>query len=210
MIFSGLEFTGQPPFKNIYIHATILTKDGKRMSKSLGTGINPLELIEKYGADALRFGLASQATGLQDLRFGEDLLIMGKKFANKVWNIARYVIMKLPEDYAWEIKTGSVKLAPIAAKLDELAASMTKNIEQYEFAEAADSLYHFIWHEFADKYIEESKDRDDQETKDTLAYLLINSLKLLHPFMPFLTEEIWSNLPLPSKKLLLVEIWPAL
>ena len=135
---------------------------------------------------------------------------MGKKFANKVWNIARYVIMKLPEDYAWEIKTGSVKLAPIAAKLDELAASMTKNIEQYEFAEAADSLYHFIWHEFADKNIEESKDRDDQETKDTLAYLLINSLKLLHPFMPFLTEEIWSNLPLPSKKLLLVEIWPAL
>lgn len=208
MVFSGMEFTGQSPFKDIYIHATVLTKDGKRMSKSLGTGINPLGLIEKYGADALRFGLASQATGLQDLRFGEDLLVMGRKFANKIWNIARYVMIKLPEYYEWKVKTTSNSLAPIASAIDELAAQVTKNIEEYDFAEAANSLYKFIWHEFADKFIEESKDETNQETYDTLCYLLINSLKLLHPFMPFLTEEIWSKLPLPDKTLLLVEDWP--
>ena len=208
MIFSGMEFTGRPPFKDVYIHATVLTKDGKRMSKSLGTGINPLELIEKYGTDALRFGLASQTTGLQDLRFGEDLLVMGKKFANKLWNIARYVIMKMPEDYKWKIKESSSDLAPIAAELDKLAANITKNIEQYEFAEAANSLYHFVWHEIADKYIEDSKNSTDQKTHDTLAYLLINCLKLLHPFMPFVTEEIWSKLPLLNKQLLLIEYWP--
>ncbi len=209
MVFSGMEFTGQPPFKDIYIHATVLTKEGKRMSKSLGTGINPLGLIEKYGTDALRFGLASQTTGLQDLRFGEDLLVMGKKFANKIWNVARYVIMKLPEDYNWEIKKKPTGLAPITATLNNLAIQVTKNIEEYAFSEATDSLYRFIWHEFADRYLEESKDKTDQETYDTLAYLLINCLKLLHPFMPFLTEEIWSKLPIPGKKLLLVENWPS-
>lgn len=209
MIFSGMEFTGQPSFKDVYIHATVLTKDGKRMSKSLGTGINPLNLMEKYGTDALRFGLASQATGLQDLHFGEDLLVMGKKFANKIWNITRYVIMKMPEDYKWEIIPSSEGLFPIAPQLDELAASVTKNIEQYEFAEAANSLYKFIWHEFADKYIEDSKNSADQKTHDTLAYLLINCLKLLHPFMPFVTEEIWSQLSIENKKLLMVENWPS-
>ncbi len=206
MIFSGLEFTGKAPFKDIYIHATVLTKDGRRMSKSLGTGINPLELIEKYGTDALRFGLASQATGLQDLRFGEDLLVMGRKFANKIWNIARYTTMKLGNDYKWDNKSPNNE---IAVRIEELAKKTTKNIEQYNFAEAANELYKFIWHEFADKYIEETKDKDDQETKDTLAYLLMTSLKLLHPFMPFVTEEIYSRLPwLGNKKLLMVEEWP--
>ncbi len=205
MIFSGLEFTGKVPFKDIYIHATVLTKDGKRMSKSLGTGINPLELIEKYGTDALRFGLASQATGLQDLRFGEDLLVMGKKFANKLWNIARFVKLKVGEEGEWSVKNQKNELS---AKIDKIAKMTTKDIENFNFAEAAKRLYDFIWHEFADKYIEESKDKNDQETKDTLAYLLINSLKLLHPFMPFVTEEIYSHLPLKNKNLLLIESWP--
>lgn len=207
MVFSGLEFTGQAPFKNIYIHATVLTKDGRRMSKSMGTGINPLDLIDKYGADALRFGLASQATGLQDLRFGEDLLVMGKKFANKVWNIARYIIQKNGVDYAW-----STALAPAVniwtTKMDAKTQEITDQLERYRFAEAANNLYHFIWHEMADKYLEETKTKNDPEVKDTLAYLLINSLKLLHPFMPFVTEEIYSLLPLPHKQLLLVEEWP--
>ncbi|MBI2062705.1 MAG: valine--tRNA ligase [Candidatus Yanofskybacteria bacterium] len=209
MIFSGLEFTGKAPFKDVYIHATILTKDGKRMSKSLGTGINPLELIEKYGTDALRFGLASQATRLQDLKFGENLMVMGKKFANKVWNIARYTTMKLGSDYEWKILKSPQDIKnEITVKMDAVAIYVTQQIEKYDFAEAADSLYKFIWHEFADKYIEESKDHEDQETKNTLAYILINSLKLLHPFMPFVTEEIWSKLPVSNKKLLLVEDWP--
>ena len=209
MIFSGMEFTGKPPFKDIYIHATVLTKDGKRMSKSLGTGINPLDLIEKYGTDALRFGLASQATGLQDLRFGEDLLVMGKKFANKIWNIARYALIKLPEETNWEAQDSTKGLDDIAQQLNSLAISVTENINRYEFAEAANTLYHFIWHEFADKYIEYSKDKEDEKTRKTLAYLIINSLKLLHPFMPFVTEEIWSHLPTKERKLLMVESWPS-
>ena len=219
MIFSGLELTGQAPFKDMYIHATVLTKEGQRMSKSLGTGINPLELIEKYGTDALRFGLASQATGLQDLRFGEDLLVMGKKFANKIWNIARFVQLKVGEDYQWptrfdlfaELEQKSLlqrSNLDILEKINALAKYITEQIENYNFAEAANSLYKFIWHELADKYIEETKEKDDQETKNTLTYLLLISLKLLHPFMPFVTEEIYSKLPIKDKKLLLVENWP--
>jgi valyl-tRNA synthetase len=208
MIFSGMELTNQAPFKEVFIHATVLTKDGQRMSKSLGTGINPLALIEKYGTDALRFGLASQATGLQDLRFGEDLMVMGKKFANKIWNVARYVLIKNGEDYRWrDIGPKEIK-NPWIAQMNEKIKEVTAKIETYAFADAANTLYHFIWHEIADKYLEETKEKNDQETKDTLAYLLINSLKLLHPFMPFLTEEIYSFLPLPDKKLLLVEEWP--
>ncbi len=206
MIFSALEFTGKVPFKNLYIHATVLTKDGRRMSKSLGTGINPLELMEKYGTDALRFGLASQATGLQDLRFGEDLMVMGKKFANKIWNISRYVMIKVGNDYNWEIKNPGNEMSQ---KMDGVVVSITNSIESYDFAEAANALYQFIWHDFADKYIEESKNNDDQETKDTLVYILVTCIKLLHPFMPFVTEEIYSNLPIPDKKLLLVENWPS-
>ena len=213
MIFSGLELTSQVPFKEMYIHATVLTKDGKRMSKSLGTGVNPLELIEKYGTDALRFGLASQSTGLQDLRFGEDLLVMGKKFANKLWNIARYIQMKLGESCQWperfDLESLKRSNLDILEKMEQLAKEVTKQIENYSFAEAANSLYHFIWHEFADKYIEETKEKDDQETRDTLAYLLLTSLKLLHPFMPFITEEIYSRLSIQNKKLLLIEDWPS-
>ncbi|MDO8495612.1 MAG: valine--tRNA ligase [bacterium] len=208
MIFSGMEFMGKAPFKDMLIHATVLTKDGKRMSKSLGTGVNPLELIGKYGTDALRFGLASQATGLQDLRFGEDLMVMGKKFANKVWNIARYVMMKNGKDYQWRNIDPEELKNPWAIQMNEKIKEITDKIENYAFADAADTLYHFMWHEIADKYIEETKDKNDQETKDTLAYLLINSIKLLHPFMPFVTEEIYSFLPLPEKQLLLVEEWP--
>src|SRR3989338_8398579 len=185
MIFSGKFFTGSVPFKNIYIHATVLTKDGKRMSKSLGTGIDPLAIIEKYGADALRFGLAYQTTELQDMRFGEDTIIMGKKFANKFWNVTRYVLMKLGSDY--EIKGNKPSDSEIIPKMNSMIKSVTKNIE---------------------KYIEETKDKDDQETKDTLSCLLLNCLKLLHPFIPFITEEIYSILPIENKTLIVVETWP--
>jgi valyl-tRNA synthetase len=175
------------------------------MSKSLGTGINPLELIEKYGTDALRFGLAYQTTGLQDMRFNEDVILMGQKFANKIWNIARFIIGKMKKDYEWEMARPKNEWTE---KMDETAKYVTDQVEKYNFAEAANHLYHFVWHEFADKYIEESKDKEDLDTKNTLAYLLLNSLKLLHPFMPFVTEEIYSNLPLKNKKMLLVEEWP--
>ena len=206
MIFSGMEFTNRSPFKDLYIHATVLTKDGKRMSKSLGTGINPLELVDKYGTDALRFGLASQATGLQDVRFGEDLLVMGKKFANKLWNIARFVNLKTGEEYQPDIE---IPKNDMTKKIDELSVIVTKQIEQYRFAEAANALYEFVWHEFADKYIESTKDKEDEETKTTLFYLLTTTLKLLHPFMPFITEEIYGRLKQGDKKdLLMIAAWP--
>lgn len=207
MVFSGLELTGQAPFKDVYIHATVLTKAGKRMSKSLGTGVDPIKLIEKYGTDALRFGLASQTTGLQDLRFGEDLMVMGKKFANKLWNISRYVLTKLGPDYNWRLEKPE---GEITEKINQLAEQTAVKIEGYEFASAANAVYHFIWHEVADQYLEESKNKGDQDTKNILVYLLLTSLKLLHPFMPFVTEEIYTNLlpDWPGKKLLIVENWP--
>ncbi len=206
MIFSGKFFTGKAPFKDVYIHSTVLTKDGRRMSKSLGTGINPVELIEKYGTDALRFGLAYQNTGIQDIRFNEDVILMGKKFANKFWNITRYILMKLGDSY--EITGTRPSGSEIVSKMDSIIESVTKNIEVYKFGEAAHDLYDFIWHDLADKYIEETKDSNDPEVKDVLAYLLLNCLKLLHPFMPFITEEIYSILPIRNKTLLLVEKWP--
>ena len=207
MIFSGKYFTGKVPFSSLYIHPTVLTKDGKRMSKSLGTGIDPVGLIEKYGTDALRFGLAYQNTGIQDMRFNEDVVLMGKKFTNKLWNIARYVLMKLGDGYEIGEKTPSGQ--EIISRIDSLSRAVTENIEKYKFGEAAHDIYDFVWHEFADKYIEETKDKDDQETKDTLAYLLLSSLKILHPFMPFITEEIYSKLPIKDKKLLIIEDWLA-
>jgi valyl-tRNA synthetase len=213
MVFSGKEFTGKAPFKEIFIHPTILTKDGKRMSKSLGTGINPLELIEKYGADALRFGLTYQTTGVQDMRFNEDVILMGKKFANKVWNIARYIAMKAGPDADFASPGPVDETAPIIKKVGTVIAAITENVEKYNFGEAAHLLYDFIWHDFADKYVEETKKSDDRKTKDSLAYLLMTSLKLLHPFMPFITEEIYSRLPMSrpadGKKMLLVEEWPS-
>ena len=204
MLFSGKFFMGEVPFKDIYIHPTVLTKDGKRMSKSLGTGIDSVSLIEKYGTDALRFGLAYQNTGVQDMKFSEDTIMMGKKFANKLWNITRYILMKTGDDF--QVRETEHE---IVKKLHLAAASISKNINTYKFGEAAHELYDFIWHDLADKYIEESKNKDDLETKQTLAYVLINSLKLLHPFMPFITEEIYSKLPVKDAELLMVADWPS-
>ena len=210
MIFSAKFFTGKSPFKRVYIHPTVLTKDGKRMSKSLGTGIDPVGLIEKYGTDALRFGLAYQNTGIQDMKFSEDNILMGKKFANKVWNIARYIIMKIGNSNEFDYKKPTEPQEPIISKLKEIIPNIEQGINEYRFGQAAHLIYDFIWHDLADKYIEETKDKDDQETKDILAYLLLTSLKLLHPFMPFVTEEIWSKLPArKDKQLLLVENWPS-
>jgi len=208
MIFSGKFFTGESPFKKIYIHPTVLTKEGKRMSKSLGTGIDPAGLIEKYGTDALRFGLAYQNTGVQDLKFGEDHILMGKKFANKIWNINKYILQKLGNEYKLDYKKKIKNKWTL--KINSLAKSTAKDIENYKFGQATHNLYEFIWHEFADKYIEESKNKDDKKTKETLAYLLLNLLKLMHPFMPFITEEIYRQLPIKDKKkCLMIEEWPS-
>ena len=215
MIFSGMEFMKEMPFSRIYIHATVLTKDGRRMSKSLGTGINPMNLIEKYGADATRFGISYQITELQDMRFSEDNIIMGKKFCNKIWNASRFVLQQ----------TSGIKLDLKKLKIEDIrepenkkilkALSKTtkqvdKNLEDFQFGRACHDIYNFFWHDFCDEYIEKSKDKKgEEETQKILLYTLLNSLKLLHPFVPFITEEIYQNLPLKDKKeCLMVEEWP--
>lgn len=199
MIFSGLEFMKETPFPEVLIHATILTKEGQRMSKSKGTGIDPLGLIEKYGADATRFGIIWQAMGTQDIRWDETAVMAGKKFANKLWNISRFCMGKIGNS---KLQITNSKKIPklenqedkeILEKLKDLKKETEKDIENYEFGPALHKIYDFVWHEFADKYIELSKNREDENVKVVLGELLISSLKLLHPFMPFITEEIYQR-----------------
>lgn len=221
MIFSGKEFMQKKPFKDVYIHATVLTKEGKRMSKSLGTGIDPVNLIEKYGADATRFGISWQIMGGQDIRFVEDNIIMGRKFCNKLWNASRFVLLQFPS-FCGQKRRGrrDASLRPPNSKLtvadkkilkvlDKTIKSVDKDLESFRFGRAAHTLYDFFWHDFCDIYIEESKKQKDLKTKKILLYVLLNSLKLLHPLIPFITEEIYQKLPIKNKKqCLMIEEWP--
>ncbi len=220
MVFSGLEFTGHAPFSTVYVHPTVLTKEGKRMSKSLGTGINPIELIEKYGADASRFGLCWQLTGGQDIHFVEDNIVMGKKFCNKIWNAARFTML-LTETGRNELTGQELKAAVKSRKLtaadkkilkalEKTTKAVSQNIDNFQFGQAARLAYDFFWHDFCDFYIEESKlQKDKEDSQKILLYVLLNSLKLLHPFLPFITEEIYQKLPLKNKKqCLMIENWP--
>ncbi|MCR4284199.1 MAG: valine--tRNA ligase [Parcubacteria group bacterium] len=222
MIFSGLEFMDEtPPFTNIIIHPTVLAKDGRRMSKSLGTGVDPIDLINKYGADATRFGLIYQMMGNQDMKFDESHLLAGKKFANKLWNISRFVIQKVGDDFHYELPRENDPKSKnydaldgadgdsLLKNLSETIELINKDIEEYNFGQALHALYNFIWHDFADKYIEISKSKDTKDVKIILSYTLVNILKLLHPFMPFITEEIWQNSPAKDTKPLIIQKWPA-
>src|SRR3989338_576228 len=206
MIFSGLEFMNEKPFSNIIIHPTVLAKDGRRMSKSLGTGIDPLVLIDKYGADAVRFGLIYQMMGNQDIKFDESHLLAGKKFANKIWNIARFVVSNPTND--GQNSNLSKEDKEIYEKLEQVIESVAENMNSYNFGQALNIIYDFVWHEYADKYIEYSKMRDSEERGNALSSILASALKLLHPFMPFITEEIWSMMPGKNKKMLIIEKWP--
>ena len=220
MVFSGFEFMDEKPFTDVIIHPTVLTKDGQRMSKSLGTGVDPIAMVDKYGADAARFGLIFQMMGGQDMRFDESALAAGKKFANKLWNIARFVLQtsnlnlknqksKLQLKIQKLSKT-SKEDKEILEKLEQTVKSVTKNIDDYKFGQALHAIYDFIWHDFADVYIEYSKTKDTDEIKEILSYVLTNTVKILHPFMPFITEEIWSMLPQSDdkeKNLLIIEKW---
>jgi valyl-tRNA synthetase len=221
MIFSGMEFMKKPPFKKVLINPTVLTKEGKRMSKSLGTGVDPLKLIEKYGADSTRFGIAYQTMGAQDIRFGEDSIKMGQKFCNKIWNASRFVLFKIGNSKIQipkRIKISNPKLTvadkQILKALTKVIKSVESDLENFRFGQAAHKLYDFFWHSFCDKYIEISKEQLTNEnlqknTKKVLLYILLVSLKLLHPFIPFITEEIYQKLPIKNKKsCLMVEEWP--
>ena len=216
MIFSGIDLMDEKPFSNIIIHPTVLAKDGRRMSKSLGTGIDPLVLIEKYGADAVRFGLIYQMMGGQDIKFDESHLLAGKKFANKLWNITRFVLKQnassRPQRKSAAMAGGAEKISTpenkeIIKKLEKTIISVSDDIENYNFGQALHSLYDFVWRDFADRYLEYAKTKNDDETKEILSSVLLNILKLLHPFMPFITEEIWSMMA-GKNNLLIIEEWP--
>ncbi len=217
MIFSGMEFKKEIPFKHVYINATILTKEGKRMSKSLGTGIDPINLINEFGADATRFGIAYQIMGNQDMKFVKDNIVMGKKFCNKLWNASRFVLGQIKssklktQNSKPQLKAQNLTAADkrILKTLDKTIKSVNKDLENFKFGKAAHTLYNFFWHDFCDVYIEASKKQEGEKTKKILLYVLSNSLKLLHPFIPFITEEIYQKLPIKDKKKsLMIEKWP--
>ena len=224
MVFSGIELTGQAPFHTVLIHPTVLTKEGKKMSKSLGTGIDPINLCEKYGADSTRFGITWQLMKGQDVRFTEDNIIMGRKFCNKIWNASRFLLMQKPPLIdadklcrLTQIKSKNLTSADkkILKELDKTIKSVSKDLEDFQFGRASHILYDFFWHDFCDIYIEKSKSqssksKDEKEnTQKILLCVLLNSLKLLHPFIPFITEEIYQKLPIKNKKqCLMVEEWP--
>ncbi len=212
MIFSGLEFMNEIPFKDVYIHATVLTRDGQRMSKSLGTGIDPVKLIDEFGADATRFGIAYQIMGNQDMKFVTDNILMGKKFCNKIWNATRFILLKISNSkikISKKAPTGKTSAdKKILNQLKKTIKSVNDDLDNFNFGKACHTLYDFFWHDFCDVYIEKSKKQNDKKTKDILIYVLFNSLLLLHPFMPFITEEIYQQLPVKNKKeCIMIEEW---
>lgn len=216
MIFSALEYTGKAPFDTVLIHGLVRDALGRKMSKSLGNGIDPLEIIDKYGADALRFTLATGNSPGNDMRFSDEKVEASRNFANKIWNAARFIIMNLgenepaphiPEKLALEDKW-------ILSQYNALVKDVTDSLEKYELGLAVQKLYDFIWDVFCDWYIEIAKIRlssEDAELKEcakaVLVYVMSNTLKLLHPFMPFITEEIWQTLP-HSGESIMISDWP--
>lgn len=214
MIFSALEHTGQVPFDTVLIHGLVRDAQGRKMSKSLGNGIDPLEIIDEYGADALRFTLATGNSPGNDMRFSDDKVKASRNFANKLWNAARFVLMYLGEGYRYPGLPEKLALEDkwIISKVNTLAKDVTANLEKFELGVAIQKLYDFIWDVFCDWYIEISKIRlqsgEDADTaKAVLVYVLTDILKLLHPFMPFITEEIYQAIPHDTESVMISK-WP--
>jgi len=208
MIYSGIEFTGKKPFSDVIIHATVLNKEGKRMSKSLGTGIDPLQLVDQYGADATRFALIWQSMGGQDMKWQQEAVIAGKKLLNKIWNATRFVLSRDISEIDLDIPKATEEINKnILAEFEKIKSETTKSIKKYEFGQALHALYDFFWHNYCDKYLEESKNSKTEETNKTLIYVLSGTIKLLHPFIPFATEVLWDKMPIKDKKLLIIENW---
>ena len=217
MIFSGLAYTGKAPFDTVCIHGIVRDSQGRKMSKSLGNGIDPLEVIAQYGADALRFMLVDGSTPGNDMRYIEKKVEAARNFANKLWNATRFVLMNLPEDFepglpSEELLDMSDKW--VLTKLNQVAGAMTDNLEHYEMGLAAAKINSFIWDVYCDWFIEIAKPRlnsGDAQQADTarrvLVYVLDKALKLLHPFMPFITEELYQALP-GSAETIMTQAWP--
>jgi len=207
MVFQGLKFTDKRPFKDVLIHGLIRDNQGRKMSKSLGNGIDPMDVIEEYGADALRFFLTTSSAPGTDLRFDIEKVKSTWNFINKLWNASRFVMMNLEDfdlnNYSLENLSNPDKW--ILNKLNNLIKNVTKHMEQYDFHVVGSELYNFIWNEFCDWYIELAKTNMNDTTKSVLLYSLNSILKMLHPFMPYVTEEIWQNLPGNSGSIMISE-----
>ena len=217
MIFSGCEHVGKTPFHTVLIHGLVRDDKGRKMSKSLGNGIDPLEMIEKYGCDALRMNMVTGNSPGNDMRFYVERCEAMRNFANKLWNASRYVMMNLSDDAVNELPAlDKLEIADkwVLSKLNNLIAEVTENLEKYELGVAVQKIYDFIWDTYCDWYIELTKARlysEDAVRKQTaiqvLVYVLDQTLRLLHPFMPFITEEIWQSLPHEGEALI-VAAWP--
>ncbi len=213
ILMSGFHL-GQIPFKTVYLHGLVRDEQGRKISKSLGNNIDPVDMIAKYGTDAVRMSLIIGTSVGNDSKISENKIKGYKHFANKIWNAARFVLMhidKIPSEKPELIAED----AQYIEELHALVKEVTEDIDKYRFYLAGEKLYHYFWHTFADQIIEETKARVQGEdgpakisAQYTLGYILTTSLKLLHPFMPFLTEELWSKLPIDNKNLLIVEKWP--
>lgn len=215
MIFSGLTYTDKAPFDTVLIHGLVRDAQGRKMSKSLGNGIDPLEIIDEYGADALRLTLVIGSTPGNDMRFSDEKVKASRNFANKLWNAARFVMMNLPEDFAPALPA-SLTLADkwVLSQLNTLVKNVTENLDKFELGLAAQKVQDFVWDVYCDWYIEIAKLRLNSEdaaeadsARQVLVSVLIQALKLLHPFMPFITEEIYTALP-GTAGTLVTEAWP--
>ena len=216
MVFSGLEQTGKEPFHTVLIHGLVRDSQGRKMSKSLGNGIDPLEVIDKYGADALRMTLMTGNAPGNDMRFSWERVEASRNFANKVWNASRFIMMNIEKAPVTDVKLSDLQMADrwILSKVNTLAKDVTENMDKYELGIALQKVYDFIWEEFCDWYIEMVKPRlwsEEDTTKAaalwTLKTVLIQSLKLLHPYMPFITEEIFCNLQ-DEEPSIMISSWP--
>ena len=216
MVFSALEQTGKSPFKHVLIHGLVRDDQGRKMSKSLGNGIDPLEVIDKYGADALRLTLITGNAPGNDMRFYWERVDNSRNFANKIWNATRFIMMNMEKADFSDVKLSDLTIADrwILSKVNTLAKEMTDNMEKFELGIAVSKVYDFIWEEFCDWYIEMVKPRlynDEDETKAaalwTLKTVLIQALKLLHPYMPFITEEIFCNIQ-DEEESIMISKWP--
>ena len=210
MVLMGMYNMEAEPFKTVYIHGLVRDKEGNKMSKTKGNVVDPLDMIAKYGTDALRFSLAIQTTPGSDIKFDESRVEGYKHFANKIWNASRYILMNLPENFQVKdpLKTDlKTEDKWILATLNETVKTVREGLDTFNYSKSAQALYDFFWDQFCDWYIEFTKERiykgsqQDKETAlNTLVYVLDKALKLLHPFMPYITEEIWDYLPTKDKK----------
>lgn len=216
MLFEGIEFTGHAPFKQILIHGLIRDPQGRKMSKSLGNGVDPFDVVEKYGCDSLRYFLNTNSSPGLDLRYDETKIESSWNYLNKVWNISRYVMMNIEGYHEVDLKQAKLNLASrwILARLNQVIKEVDYNFDKYEFGEGNKALYNFVWNDFASWYVEISKvdlQSDDAEnkniTQNVLVYVLMQIIKMLHPIVPFITEEIYQTLP-HKEESITISSWP--